>query len=247
MALPNRDTTEQTDLSPLLRQLADTVGVESVLKLSRAFGGKRLYVPANPGPEHRLSKLLGHDRAIALAREFGGLRTENPVPRAFLFFRRQVYRRMLEDLAAGETQAQVARRFGTTQQFVSLLQQRCGWLRGYRPDGSAWAERLIEQTFYPYRQLSLPLFCESTQSTESSMDFLVKAGRILRAVGVLAETVKEALEDGELDSDELSEILAQGVIPLLAAVGVVIPAHVLTDLDGARVDVRDRVRAALED
>lgn len=247
MVLPKADQTDQTDLSPQLRLLAEIVGVEGVLKLSRVYGGRRLYVPANPGPSHRLSKLLGHDRAIALAREFGGLRTENPVPRAFLFFRRQVYRRMLEDLAAGETQAQVARRFGTTQQFVSLLQQRCGWLRGYRPDGSAWAERLIEQTFYPYRQLSLPLFCESTQSTESSMDFLVKAGRILRAVGVLAETVKEALADGELDSDELSEILAQGVIPLLAAVGVVIPAHVLADFDQGQTVVRDRVAKALDD
>lgn len=247
MALPNRDTTEQTDLSPLLRQLADTVGVEGVLKLSRAFGGKRLYVPANPGPEHRLSKLLGHDRAIALAREFGSLRTENPVPRAFLFFRRQVYRRMLEDLAQGETQLAVARRFGVTQQFVSLLQQRCGWLRGYRPEGAALAESLIEQTYYPYRQLALPLFCESTRATESGMDFLFKAGQILRAVAALANEVKAALADGKIEASEIAEILVQGVIPLLQAAGVVIPADVLTDLDGARVDVRDRVRAALED
>jgi hypothetical protein len=247
LPLPKADRTDRTDLSPLLRQLADAVGVEGVLKLSRAFGGQRLYVPANPGPEHRLSKLLGHDRAIALAREFGGIRTENPMPRAFLFFRRQVYRRMLEDLAQGETQQTVASRFGVTRQFVSLLQRQCGWLRGYRPEGAEWAESLIEQTYYPYRQLALPLFCEGTRATESAMDFLLKAGRILRAVGVLATEVKEALADGELDANELTEILAQGVIPLLQVAGVVIPADVLADFDSVRMDVRDRVQGALDD
>lgn len=252
MPLPKADHTDRTDLSPLLRQLADAVGVEGVLKLSRAFGGQRIYVPTNPGPEHRLSKLLGHDRAIALAREFGGIRTDNPVPRAFLFFRRQVYRRMLEDLAQGETQQTVASRFGVTRQFVSLLQRQCGWLRGYRPEGAEWAESLIEQTYYPYRQLALPLFCEGTRATEgAAMDFLLKAGRILKAVGVLATEVKEALSDGKLDTDELIEILVQGVIPLLLAAGVVIPEDIMADFDTARAanltDVRDRVQGALDD
>ncbi len=248
MPLPSFDQTQQTDLSPLLRQLAEVVGVDGVLKLSQTFGGRRLYVPAHPGPEHPISKLLGQERAIALAREFGGIRTENPVPRAFLFFRRQVYRRMLDDLAAGETQQAVARRFGYSRQFVSLLQQRCGWLRGYRPEGSEWAETLIEQTFYPYRQLALPLECESTAHPGEAMDFsfLGKVAKILKAFGVLVSEVKEALADGELDASELTEIMAQGVIPLLQAAGVEIPADLMAELDDGQTAVRDRVALELD-
>jgi len=248
LPLPSFDQTQQTDLSPLLRQLAEVVGVDGVLKLSQTFGGRRLYVPAHPGPEHPISKLLGQERAIALAREFGGIRTENPVPRAFLFFRRQVYRRMLDDLAAGETQMAVARRFGYSRQFVSLLQQRCGWLRGYRPEGSEWAETLIEQTFYPWRQLALPLEWESTAHPGEAMDFSFfgKVAKILKALGVLAQEVKEALADGELDVNELTEIMVQGVIPLLQAAGVEIPADLMAEFDDGQTAVRDRVALELD-
>jgi len=249
LPLPKADHTNRTDLSPLLRQLADAVGVEGVLKLSRAFGGQRLYVPANPGPEHRLSKLLGQERAIALAREFGGLRTENPVPRAFLFFRRQIYRRILQDLDRGETQQAVARRFGYTRQFVSLLRQNCGWLRGYEPDGAEFAQSLIEQTFYPYRQLALPLFCESTAHPGEAMDlsFFGKIAAILKAFSVLVSEVKEALADGKLESQELAEIVTQGVVPLLRLAGVEIPEDLLADFESALgVAVRDRVALSLE-
>lgn len=67
----------------ILNELIETVGEEATLKLIRAFGGTRLYVPQSPEPNDLLASTIGHFAATRLARIYGGDRVDvpNPPPR----------------------------------------------------------------------------------------------------------------------------------------------------------------------
>jgi hypothetical protein len=67
----------------ILGELIEVVGEDATLKLIRAFGGTRLYVPHSPEPNDPLSCAIGHFAALKLARIYGGDRVDvpNPPPR----------------------------------------------------------------------------------------------------------------------------------------------------------------------
>ena len=67
----------------ILSELIAIVGEEAALKLVRAFGGTRLYVPHSPEPNDLLASTIGHFAATKLARIYGGDRVDvpNPPPR----------------------------------------------------------------------------------------------------------------------------------------------------------------------
>ena len=65
------DEVELDHLSPRLRELADLIGLKATMQLVHAFGGRRLYVPIKPLPEHHLAQLIGLDALTRLSRVFG--------------------------------------------------------------------------------------------------------------------------------------------------------------------------------
>jgi hypothetical protein len=56
-------------LPGILSEIAAIVGENSALLIAREKGGARCNLPAEPGKEHWLSKLIGHDKAKKLCRE----------------------------------------------------------------------------------------------------------------------------------------------------------------------------------
>lgn len=49
--------------------LIRTIGPELTLKLQREFAGKKIYIPRNMHPEHKIAKAIGLAAAEALSRE----------------------------------------------------------------------------------------------------------------------------------------------------------------------------------
>jgi hypothetical protein len=70
------------DLPGTLREMAALIGLVPTLVLVRHYGGTRVYVPREIGPEHPLARLIGFEAAHRLAQHYGGLMQHFDVPRA---------------------------------------------------------------------------------------------------------------------------------------------------------------------
>lgn len=59
-------------LPPLARELVDVLGIDAALALLARFRGQCIYVPAEPGPEHPVTRCLGPEAAAKLGAWVGG-------------------------------------------------------------------------------------------------------------------------------------------------------------------------------
>lgn len=65
-------------LPHLLRVASDAAGIDAVVALSRALGGKRIYIPKSAAPNDPLVLAAGQDAADAICRAIGGEHVEFP-------------------------------------------------------------------------------------------------------------------------------------------------------------------------
>lgn len=99
------------------RMLVEAIGWHATLALIARMGGTTINVPASdPGPHHALSLALGHDVARLLSASLGPDRLA--VPRAMTWLLSFRDREIVARRAAGETEEQVALRFGLTSRRV---------------------------------------------------------------------------------------------------------------------------------
>jgi len=59
-------------LPGVLGDIARVAGEEAALAIARKFGGTRVYFPAEPAADHWLSKLVGHETALAIGDHLTG-------------------------------------------------------------------------------------------------------------------------------------------------------------------------------
>lgn len=68
----NTWTEVSTDLLPsLLQDFVRLIGLVATMQLVERFGGLRIYIPANPTPEHHFAQLIGFDNLVKLAQVYG--------------------------------------------------------------------------------------------------------------------------------------------------------------------------------
>ncbi len=67
------------DLPHVLREVADTIGLATALKLAMDFGGRDIYIPLTLTDHHPLAKSLGHAAAVKLQKLFGEGRLQVPL------------------------------------------------------------------------------------------------------------------------------------------------------------------------
>ena len=107
-------------LPGLLAEIADAAGVEAALTIARAKGGVRAYFPAVPTAEHWLSRLVGHQKALAIGAAVApgrsGIEIEVPSGRAYDHAQRR--RCILDMSAAGLSAPAIARELGLHQRTV---------------------------------------------------------------------------------------------------------------------------------
>lgn len=71
-----------TELLPqVLQDFVRLIGLHATMILVEHFGGRRLYIPVNATPEHRLAKLIGLENLAALSRVYG-LEDHFDIPKA---------------------------------------------------------------------------------------------------------------------------------------------------------------------
>ena len=116
----NDEAADNIDLALLpgaLREIAELIGLPAALTLSRVYGGRRLYVPRRYDPEHPLVKLLGHQAAIRLIDNYGGLEHFD-VPMAASLTRELRNRAIRRDRARGDSCSTLARRYQMTERTI---------------------------------------------------------------------------------------------------------------------------------
>ena len=113
----------ESKLPPLLREIADHVGVDNAVKLSKELGGQRFRVPLTGtiDKDHPLACAVGMDVARKIARAFRGVRIEVPV------FGRKLARNdeIRRAHANGESISDLAIRFCVTERWIrGILKQK---------------------------------------------------------------------------------------------------------------------------
>lgn len=59
--------TQVSALPGILAEIAEAAGEDAALAIARVRGGTEIYVPPNPGADHWISRLVGLERAQAIA------------------------------------------------------------------------------------------------------------------------------------------------------------------------------------
>lgn len=95
-------------LPDLLARVAEVAGEDAALLLAKAFGGRPLYLPLAEEiePGHRLSELIGMERARAVCTAIG--QGEVIFPRGPFSSRAELKRRVAEMLDAKKSHATIA-------------------------------------------------------------------------------------------------------------------------------------------
>lgn len=99
--------------------LAASVGFTATVALMTWFEGRRLHVPRQVLPQHPLATLIGLPALRALVRDFGG--EDLWLPASDQFGRYARNRDIAVRLAAGDTPAQIAERFGLSERRVEQI------------------------------------------------------------------------------------------------------------------------------
>ncbi|MFP4137461.1 MAG: Mor transcription activator family protein [Halomonas sp.] len=102
--------------SSLARALADAIGHTATVRLMRAYGGRRLYIPVAIPEEHPLAAVLGYRACRPLSERWGGERITIPDDQTALLDLRN--RKIAEQYRAGEPIRSLARRYGLSPRMV---------------------------------------------------------------------------------------------------------------------------------
>lgn len=119
------DQVELNDLPQQLQTIADVIGLPATLTLVKHYGGVRLYVPMNMTPEHILSRLIGFDVALKLAKEFGGM-DHFDIPRAAAAIRTVRNRSITDKYRKGKSLRELALEFMMTERMIVKILSEAG-------------------------------------------------------------------------------------------------------------------------
>lgn len=119
-------------LPPVLIEIADVIGLRAALALVEHWGGTRLCVPHQLGPDSELAAALGEMAARKLVEVYRGEIVQ--VPRAAAAMRRALYLEMAREYDSGKTAAQLARKHGVTERWIFYVLQRMRKTDDPQPD-----------------------------------------------------------------------------------------------------------------
>lgn len=110
-----------------LIEIADVVGADGAMQISRRYGGRSLYVPSRPIPGHRLEVLLGRAAYHALIAAYGGTELRD-IPLASALTNKEAVIRSLARAHPDMSRRRIAETARTTERHVRRV------LNDDRPD-----------------------------------------------------------------------------------------------------------------
>lgn len=108
-------------VSRVLQELVDQIGYGATIDLLRAWGGRRLRVPLEPGEEHPITFTIGHRAAQDLAAFYGGSEIDLPAERNALMAIRNAA--IMADLRADMSTRACAQKYGMTPRHVRHIRR----------------------------------------------------------------------------------------------------------------------------
>ena len=106
----------------ILARVAEVAGEEAARQLAKTFGGRTIYLPRAPGPDHPLARALGLEAACAVCRELGSGHLS--VPKGVRELNAAKRRRVLELSAEGFSAGEIALMLDCTQRTVYRWRSR---------------------------------------------------------------------------------------------------------------------------
>lgn len=110
--------------SGILDDLVQLIGHQHAIELLRAWGGRRLKVPADIGQDHPLAFTVGLESAQKLASHYGGTDVDLPAERNFLIDLRNAA--ILVQFRAGRSISSLAEEFGVSRRQVNSILDAMG-------------------------------------------------------------------------------------------------------------------------
>ncbi|MDD2870103.1 helix-turn-helix domain-containing protein [Neomegalonema sp.] len=100
----------RNDLPSSLRLIAEVAGREAAVSLAQDYGGSQIYINARLDLDHPLVRSIGMEAAASVLEAMGPGRME--VPLWLASHNHKIARRIVEMLALGRSEAQIARALG---------------------------------------------------------------------------------------------------------------------------------------
>lgn len=138
------------DLSPMLRELAEAIGIQDTLTFMRAFSGRWIGVPItfSGKPDHPLIERLGEDLANRILEFYSGQCVQVPCGKNLKIAIAK--RRVCQDWQAGElSYSDIAQRHGVHVRTVY------DWVREWKTGGKARRSRPKTSEAERHKQLDL--------------------------------------------------------------------------------------------
>ena len=114
-----REQVEVSSLPPQMRRLIALLGFEATVKLLRARGGRRVWVPNTASADRVLAPVIGLRALKTLVAHYGGEMIELPGSDKILIQARN--RMLLARRAEGASYADLAEEFGLSRRWVIAL------------------------------------------------------------------------------------------------------------------------------
>jgi len=111
---------DQSLIPASLQPIVDRIGLDAALKLVKAYGGVRLYVPKKVDVDHPLAALIGYPAAKALAAEFGG-QPHFDIPKCEAALREHRNRQIRQDRAMGHSIRELALKYRLTEKQIGSI------------------------------------------------------------------------------------------------------------------------------
>ncbi|WP_019024078.1 MULTISPECIES: Mor transcription activator family protein [unclassified Thioalkalivibrio] len=110
--------------SKLVAELADAIGYQPTVRLIRAYGGRRLYIPRQADPEHPITLTVGHTAATQLCDQYPGTRLDLPDEQTSLLELRN--RRIVAESQRGRETRALARDYGLSPRMIRKILDAAG-------------------------------------------------------------------------------------------------------------------------
>lgn len=105
------------------KEVAELIGVSTLLILAENFSGKKLYIPKNPKTTHRLARILSEEQFKILCFYYGGDWLRIPV---FNSARNQLRdREICEEVNKGISLREIARKQNLTVNYLRKILRQC--------------------------------------------------------------------------------------------------------------------------
>lgn len=114
-----QEQVEVTSLPPQMRRLISLLGFDATVKLLRARGGRRVWVPKTATADRILAPVIGQRALKVLVTHYGGEMIELPGSNKLLIQARN--RKLLARRAEGASYADLAEEFGLSRRWVIAL------------------------------------------------------------------------------------------------------------------------------